>query len=142
MQEVTAKLRFLRMSPRKVRLIVDMIRGKKVTRALDILSVMPKRAARPVLKLLNSAVANAKHNHSLNVEDLKVAQVYVDGGPVLKRWMPKAQGRATPIRERTSHITLILGTMGESKVQKEEVKEDIKTEVVAAKPKKAKKTAK
>ncbi len=138
MTEVTAKLRFLRMGPRKVRLIVDMIRGKKVTRALDLLSVLPKRAARPVLKLLNSAVANAKHNHSINVEDLKVAQVYVDGGPVLKRWMPKAQGRATPIRERTSHITLILGTMGESKVQQEE----IKTEVVPAKPKKTKKTAK
>ena len=140
MTQVTAKLRFLRMSPRKVRLIVDMIRGKKVTRALDILSVMPKRAARPVLKLLNSAVANAKHNHSLNVEDLKVSQVYVDGGPVLKRWMPKAHGRATPIRERTSHINLFLGTM-ETKAKAK--KEEIKTEVVpAAKPKKAKKTAK
>ncbi|KKR35134.1 MAG: 50S ribosomal protein L22 [Candidatus Magasanikbacteria bacterium GW2011_GWA2_40_10] len=119
MQEVTAKLRFLRMGPRKVRLIVDMIRGKKVTRALDLLSVMPKRAARPVLKLLNSAVANAKHNYSLNVEDLKVAQVYVDGGPVLKRWMPKAHGRATPIRERTSHINLVLGVM-EPKAEKSE----------------------
>ncbi len=118
-QEVTAKLRFLRMGPRKVRLIVDMIRGKKVTRALDLLSVMPKRAARPVLKLLNSAVANAKHNHSLAVEDLKVSQVYVDGGPVLKRWMPKAHGRATPIRERTSHINLVLGTM-EQKAKKSE----------------------
>ncbi len=140
MTEVTAKLRFLRMGPRKVRLIVDMIRGKKVTRAQDILSVMPKRAARPVLKLLNSAVANAKHNHSLNVEDLKVSQVYVDGGPVLKRWMPKAQGRATPIRERTSHITLVLGTM-EPKVKKEEVKTET-VAVAAAKPKKSKKTAK
>lgn len=108
MTEVTAKLRFLRMGPRKVRLVVDMIRGKKVTRALDILSVLPKRAALPILKLLNSAIANAKHNHSLAVEDLKVAQVYVDGGPVLKRSMPKAHGRATPIRERTSHITLVL----------------------------------
>ena len=116
MQEVTAKLRFLRMGPRKVRLIADMIRGKKVTRALDLLSVMPKRAARPVLKLLNSAVANAKHNHSLAVEDLKVAQIYVDGGPVLKRWMPKAHGRATPVRERTSHINLVLGVM-EKKVK-------------------------
>ena len=111
MTQVTAKLRFLRMGPRKVRLIVDMIRGKKVTRALDLLSVMPKRAARPVLKLLNSAVANAKHNHSLAVETLKVAQIYVDGGPVLKRWMPKAHGRATPVRERTSHINLVLGVM-------------------------------
>lgn len=139
MQEVTAKLRFLRIGPRKVRLIADMVRGKKVTKALDILSVMPKRAARPVLKLLNSAVANARHNHSLAVEDLKVAQIYVDGGPVLKRWMPKAHGRATPIRERTSHINLVLGTMGE-KAKKEEPVETIKT--VTAKPKKSKKTDK
>ncbi len=123
MQEVTAKLRFLRMGPRKVRLIADMIRGKKVVRALDLLSVMPKRAARPVLKLLNSAVANAKHNHSLAVEDLKVAQIYVDGGPVLKRWMPKAHGRATPVRERTSHINLVLGTMDKKvKSKKLEIK--------------------
>ena len=134
MQEVTAKLRFLRMGPRKVRLIADMIRGKKVTRALDLLSVMPKRAARPVLKLLNSAVANAKHNHSLVVEDLKVAQIYVDGGPVLKRWMPKAHGRATPVRERTSHINLVLGTM-EKKAPK------AAKEAVVEKPK-AKKTKK
>lgn len=130
MTEVTAKLRFLRMGPRKVRLIVDMIRGKKVTRALDLLSVMPKRAARPVLKLLNSAVANAKHNHSLHVEDLKVAQVYVDGGPVLKRWMPKAHGRATPIRERTSHITLILTKMEKKSVKAEEPEKIKETKVV------------
>ncbi len=118
MTEVTAKLRFLRMGPRKVRLVVDMIRGKKVLRALDILSVLPKRAALPILKLLNSAVANAKHNHSLAVEDLKVAEIYVDGGPVLKRSMPKAHGRATPIRERTSHINLVL-TKFETKVKKD-----------------------
>jgi large subunit ribosomal protein L22 len=126
MTEVTAKLRFLRMGPRKVRLIVDMIRGKKVTRALELLSVMPKRAVRPVLKLLNSAVANAKHNYSLAAEDLKVAQIYVDGGPVLKRWMPKAHGRATPVRERTSHINLVLGTM-EHKAKKLEAR-DTKSE--------------
>ena len=138
-QEVTAKLRFLRMGPRKVRLIVDMIRGKKVTRALDLLSVMPKRAARPVLKLLNSAVANAKHNYSLAVEDLKVAQVYVDGGPVLKRWMPKAHGRATPIRERTSHINLVLGVM-EKKAPKAVVEE--KTSALGGKNKVIKKTKK
>ena len=109
------------MGPRKVRLIADMIRGKKVVRALDLLSVMPKRAARPVLKLLQSAVANAKHNFSLAVEDLKVAQIYVDGGPSLKRWMPKAHGRATPVRERTSHINLALTTM-EPKAKKSEAR--------------------
>lgn len=131
MTEVTAKLRFLRMGPRKVRLVVDMIRGKKVVRAIDILSVLTKRAARPVLKLLNSAVANAKHNHSLAVEDLIVSQIYVDGGPVLKRSMPKAHGRATPIRERTSHINLVLSTF-EKKVKKEKVASEPKTK---AKPK-------
>ncbi|MBI2037486.1 MAG: 50S ribosomal protein L22 [Candidatus Magasanikbacteria bacterium] len=125
MTEVTAKLRFLRMGPRKVRLVADMIRGKKVSQALDILSVLPKRAARPVLKLLNSAVANAKHNHSLAVEDLKVSQIYVDGGPVLKRSMPKAHGRATPIRERTSHINLVLAVF-DKKTKKEKVKESSK----------------
>ncbi len=125
MTEVTAKLRFLRMGPRKVRLVADMIRGKKVSQALDILSVLPKRAARPVLKLLNSAVANAKHNHSLAMEDLKVSQIYVDGGPVLKRSMPKAHGRATPIRERTSHINLVLAVF-DKKTKKEKVKESSK----------------
>ena len=120
--QVTAKLRFLRMGPRKVRLVVDMIRGKKVLRALDILSVLPKRAAHPVLKLLNSAVANAKHNHSLAVEDLKISEVYVDGCPVLKRSMPKAHGRATPIRERTSHINLVLSTF-DKRVKSEKDKE-------------------
>ena len=128
------------MGPRKVRLIVDMIRGKKVTRALDLLSVMPKRAARPVLKLLNSAVANAKHNHSIDVKDLAISQVYVDGGPVLKRWMPKAHGRATPIRERTSHITLILKKM-EKKASKDSVIVEEKVKEVKA-PKKTKKTVK
>jgi large subunit ribosomal protein L22 len=128
MTQVTAKLRFLRMGPRKVRLIVDMIRGKKVTRALDLLSVMPKRAARPVLKLLNSAVANAKHNHSIAVEDLKVSEIYVDGGPVLKRWMPKAHGRATPIRERTSHINLVLATMEKKIKEPKKIKETKKTD--------------
>lgn len=123
MTQVTAKLRFLRMGPRKVRLVVDMIRGKKVLRALDILSVLPKRAALPILKLLNSAVANAKHNHSLTVEDLKVAEIYVDGGPVLKRSMPKAHGRATPIRERTSHINLVLTKFEtKAKAEKKEAK--------------------
>ena len=126
MTEVTAKLGFLRMGPRKVRLIADMIRGKKVVRALDLLSVMPKRAARPVLKLLQSAVANAKHNFSLAVEDLKVAQIYVDGGPSLKRWMPKAHGRATPVRERTSHINLVLEPM-----EKKTAKKDKETKKVA-----------
>lgn len=107
-QEVTAKLRYLRIGPRKVRLVVDLIRGRGVARAINTLSLLKKRAAKPILKLLHSAVANAKHNYSLEEKDLKVARITVDGGAVLKRWMPKAHGRATPVRERTSHINLVL----------------------------------
>ena len=107
-QEVIAKLRFLRMGPRKVRLITDMVKGRKALRARDILALTNKRAATPVLKLLNSAIANAKNNFKLNEETLFIKNITVDGGPMLKRWMPKAHGRATPIRQRTSHITMIL----------------------------------
>jgi len=105
---VTAKLSYLRMSPRKTRLVVDMIRGRKVAKALEILTLSKKTAARPVMKLLNSAIANAQHNFKLAAENLAVTSIMVDGGPVLKRWMPKAHGRATPVRERTSHISLVL----------------------------------
>lgn len=107
-QQVTAKLKYLRMGPRKVRQIIDLIRGKKAVKAIDILSLTKKRAAKPVLKLLQSAVANAKHNYALSVENLRIAKIMADGGPTLKRWTPKAHGRATPIRERTSHISLVL----------------------------------
>lgn len=108
MKEVKAKLSYLRQGPRKVRLIADMIRGRGVARAEAVLLTLNKRAALPVLKLLRSAVANAKHNFSIPAEKLKVAKITVDGGPMLKRWMPKAHGRATPVRERTSHINLVL----------------------------------
>jgi len=108
---VTAKLSYLRMGPRKVRLVADLIRGKKVVRALEILGLSKKSAARPLMKLLNSAVANAKNNNNLSMESLVVKTITVDGGPMLKRWMPKAHGRATPVRERTSHINLMLAEM-------------------------------
>lgn len=106
-QAVTAQLKFFRMSPKKLRLIADLIRGKRVERAQAVLSLLNKKGARPMLKLLNSAVANAKHNHNLT-DSLVVSAITVDGGPVLKRFMPKAHGRATPVRERTSHIHLKL----------------------------------
>jgi large subunit ribosomal protein L22 len=115
-QEVRAQLNFLRIGPRKVRLVADLIRGRRVARALTTLMILNKKPAKPLLKLLKSAVANAKHNFSIPEETLKVASITVDGGPVLKRWMPKAHGRATPIRERTSHISIVL------KGEKEDVK--------------------
>lgn len=112
-QIVTAQLRYLRTSPRKLRLLADFIRGKKVIRATDSLSVLNKKGAKYLLKLVQSAIANAKHNHELAPENLFIKTITVDGGPVLKRFMPKAHGRATPVRERTAHVKLILGILPE-----------------------------
>jgi|SRR3989344_613828 len=117
-QEVTAKLRFLRIGPRKVRLVADAIRGRKVTFAIDVLEMMNKRSAKPMIKLVKSAVANAKHNFNLEIDSLRVKSIMIDGGPVLKRWMPRAHGRATPVRERTSHINLVLSEIEKKDKQK------------------------
>ncbi len=118
---VIAKLNHLRMSPRKVRLVTDMLKGKHVVKAVALLENMTKQAAKPILKLLLSAIANAKHNFDTKEDGLKVKQVIVNGGPVLHRWMPRAMGRATPIRKRSSHIEMILeGDIAEKKVKKEE----------------------
>jgi len=138
-QEVIAKLRFLRMGPRKVRLVTDLVKGRKVLRAQDILSLTNKRAARPVLKLLNSAIANGKNNFKIEAEDLRIKNITVDGGPVLKRWMPKAHGRATPIRERTSHIIMTLELV-EKKEKKE--KKEVKGKSAKGEEKKEKKAKK
>jgi len=105
---ITAKLRHLRISPRKVRLVVDLIRGMDATEAEKQLKFLPQRAARPVLKLLNSAVANALNNFKAIKENLFITKIAVDPGPTLKRWLPRAMGRATPIMKRTSHITIVL----------------------------------
>ena len=110
-EEVTAQLKYLRTSPRKLRLIVDLIRGKRVSRALENLAVLNKKQAHTMAKLVNSAIANATNNHSLKADDLVIKTITVDGGPVLKRFMPKAHGRATPVRERTSHVKLVLAAI-------------------------------
>jgi len=122
--QAIAKLRHLRMAPRKVRLVVDLIRGMKVEEAMVQLSRLNKLAVRPVKKLLDSAVANAKNNHKIKEETLMIKTAFVDGGATLHRWMPRAMGRATPIRKRTSHITLILEGEAEEnkKVKKVEKK--------------------
>jgi large subunit ribosomal protein L22 len=103
--------RHVRMSPRKVRLVVDQIRGKSVNQAYQILQFSPKAAAEPISKTLRSAVANAQYKAQdagdvLDVDDLVVSAVYVDEGPTLKRYRAAAMGRAAPIRKRTSHITV------------------------------------
>ena len=99
----------IRISPRKVRMVVDTVRGKSVSQALSILGFTRKKAALPVQKHLKSAVANAVENGGVNdVETLVIDRIMVDEGPTLKRYMPRARGRATPIRKRTSHIRIIL----------------------------------
>ena len=107
---VRAQARYIRCAPRKARLVVDHIRGKSVGDARAILGATPRAASRDVLKLLDSAVANAENNHELVADELTVAKVFVDEGPTLKRFQPRAQGRATRIRKRTSHMTILLTT--------------------------------
>jgi large subunit ribosomal protein L22 len=106
--EVKAHTRHLRMSSRKVRLVVDVIRGMQVDPALAQLNFMSKAAARPVRKLLESAIANAEHNFKLDRDGLYIKSAMVNQGPSLKRWRPRAMGSAAPILKRTCHITLIL----------------------------------
>ena len=106
--EVTAKLRYLRIAPRKVRLVADLVRGKSVEEATHILNFTRKRAAKPLLKLLNSAVANASHNFQLKKENLYISKILVNEGPKLKRWRPRARGVTYEIQKKTSHITLVL----------------------------------
>lgn len=108
----TARLRFLRMSPRKVRLVCDVVRGKQVEEALATLRFTPKAAALPISKLIRSAIANAEQKkENLDIDRLFVKTIRVDEGPTLKRWRPRAQGRATRINKRTSHIVVELGEM-------------------------------
>jgi ribosomal protein L22 len=105
---VRAQAKYVRHAPRKARLVVDHIRGKSVDEARAILNHTPRAAAVDVLKLLESAVANAENNHELDADDLVIRKVYVDEGPTLKRYRPRALGRATRIRKRTSHMTIQL----------------------------------
>jgi large subunit ribosomal protein L22 len=106
--EIKAAARFVRISPRKARLVMGQIRGKKVEEALNVLSFAHQRGARIVKKLIASAVANAQENSGMDVDSLYIARIYADEGPTLKRWRPRAQGRATRIRKRTSHLTVFL----------------------------------
>lgn len=106
--EARALARFIRISPQKARLVADTVRGKSVAAALDTLRFMPKKGARIIRRVIESAVANAAQNESIDVDSLYVKQINVDGGPMLKRIRPRAMGRATRILKRTSHITVVL----------------------------------
>ena len=106
--EARAHAKFVRISPRKVNVVNDLIRNKPVGVAMAILKSTPKAATEVLEKLLKSAIANAENNHNMDVNKLYVAEVYANGGPILKRIMPRAQGRAFRIFKRTSHITIVL----------------------------------
>jgi large subunit ribosomal protein L22 len=106
--ETSAAAKYVRISPRKIRLIMDQVRGKKVEEALNMLSFAPQKGARILKKLINSAVANAEQNSGVDVDSLFIKRLYADEGPTLKRFRPRAQGRATRIRKRSSHLTVVL----------------------------------
>ena len=105
---VRAKARYVRVAPRKARLVADQIRGLPVDEARTLLAFSSRGAARDLLRLLDSAAANAEANHELVADDLRIAAVSVDEGPTLKRWRARARGRATPIHKRTSHLSVAL----------------------------------
>ncbi|CAN5361511.1 MAG: 50S ribosomal protein L22 [Acidimicrobiia bacterium] len=104
-----AQAKYIRQSPYKVRRVLDLVRGLPVSEAREVLTFTNRRASGPVLKVLDSAVANAEHNLAMDADELIVAEAYADEGPTLKRWRPRARGRATRIRKRTCHITVVVG---------------------------------
>jgi large subunit ribosomal protein L22 len=106
--EVKAVARYVRIPPQKVRLIMDEVRGKKVEEAVRMLTFSPQKGAHLLRKLINSAVANAEANKELDVDTLFIKKIFADQGPMMKRFLPRAMGRATRIRKRMSHLTVIL----------------------------------
>ena len=142
---ITASLKNYRISPRKVRLVANMIRGKSVVVAENILGGAVKKATSPLADLLNSAVANASHNHQIEKDALFIKEIRVDQGFVLKRSQPMARGSAYPIKKRTSHITIILApieTMSKSQKFLKSVKSKVEVKKSEAEAKKLAKTAK
>lgn len=144
--DIHASARYVRMAPRKVRLVARLIVGKSLGEALDILRFTPRAAAGPMQKLLKSAEANAKNNFSLEPEALRIVKLHVDGGPVMKRYWPRAHGSADVIRKKSSHVHVVLREIEKPKKQdkksdtkKEEAKKAIVTKE-AKKPAKAKKS--
>jgi large subunit ribosomal protein L22 len=110
--ESRAVSRYLRIAPRKVRLVADLVRGKPVGRALGVLEHLPKKSARVIAKTLKAVVANAENTQRVDVDRLYIAKITVDEGPTVKRFLPRAHGRATKIRKRTSHLTVVVDEKG------------------------------
>lgn len=122
MTQVKANLKYFRASPRKVRLVADLVKGLPAETAVKQLMFSRKRASSALLKLLKSAISNAKNNFRLESKNLYVKEFRVDEGPVFKRYMPRARGRATIIRKRTSHITVVLEEQSKSKIKPKKLK--------------------
>jgi large subunit ribosomal protein L22 len=137
--KVHAKAKYIRISPRKTRLVVDLIRGLSIEEARGQLKFSLKAAAKPILKTLNSAIANAEHNNKVKLADLSIAEAYVDEGPTFHRFKPRAQGRATKIRKRMSHITIVLTDGMDEDVS---IKSKVESEKPVVKKATTKKTAK
>ena len=114
--KVRAKLRYLRIAPRKVRLVADLLKGKSVEEAQNILNFTQKRVALPILKLLKQGISNAKNNFQMEEKNLYISKVLVDEGPKLKRVRPRARGHADEIQKKTSHITLVLDERRKSNI--------------------------
>jgi large subunit ribosomal protein L22 len=106
--KVRAQAKYIRQSPYKVRRVLDLVRGLPVEDARDVLTLTNRRAAGTILKVLDSAVANAEHNYALDGDELVISEAFADEGPTLKRFRPRARGRATRVRKRTSHITIVV----------------------------------
>jgi len=140
--KVHAKARFIRISPRKTRLVIDLIRGKSIDEARRELQFSRKAAAEPVLKVLNSAIANAENNFKLDTSNFRVIEAFVDEGPTIHRSIPRAQGRATPIRKRMSHITVAVGTKDDLKSSSKKVEKKVEEKKVEEKKPVVKKTVK
>ncbi len=133
--EVKAKVKYIKSSPRKVRLVIDVIRGLEVEKALDQLKFVNKKAVKPIEKLIRSAIANAINNFELEESNLYIKEIKADDGPTVHRWKPRARGRATPIRKRTSHVSLVLGELvdsGKTEAKKQKVEAPVK---LGSKPK-------
>lgn len=144
--EVKAKAKFIRVSPKKVRLVINQLKGLEVEKALDYLKFINKAAVWPVTKLIKSALANAENNFALDKKDLYIKKIIANDGPVLKRWRPRAYGRSAAIRKRSSHIELILGVRPGAKLKAKpkkgvEIKEAKKEEIKIVKPEEVKKEA-
>ena len=141
-QTVKATAKFVRVSPRKARLVADNIRGRSVPEARTILAFTQRAAATDIEKVLRSAVANAEANHGLDGDELVVEAAYADEGPTLKRWKPRARGRVNRIRKRTCHVTLVLAEVPEQNTRRRPRKKAETPAAEETKPKASRKRAK